>query len=411
MTKKVKFMSLLLTGVLALAGCGGKSNDVAETLVPSKMIDVPAFKAVNIPESEALSFVEDMGVGWSLGNTFDATGTPSNEMELESAWCGHTTTQENIKAIADAGFKTIRIPVSWHNHVDSSYNISEQWLARVKEVVEWALEEDLYVIINIHHDNEPGFMYPDYEHLETSKWYVSKIWKQLAECFAEYDEKLIFEVLNEPRLKDTPHEWSINPKSAVGKEAIDCVNQLNQVAVDTIRENGKGYNTSRYIMVPGYCASPDTALADAFVLPTDNGATKENRILVSVHAYTPYNFALAAETDGYSTSVFSIAAQNGTKEIENFISKLYDKFVSKGTGVVIGEFGARAKGDNTASREEYAAFYVACARHYGISTCWWDNNAFVGTGENFGIYRRANNTWLYSGIVEQLVYYSIDREE
>ena len=80
----------------------------------------------------------------------------------------------------------------------------------------------------------------------------------------------MFETLNEPRHIGTDHEWWIDINSEVGKECIDCVNQLNQTAVDTIRANGKGYNRSRYIMVPGYCASPDFALADAFVLPTDD---------------------------------------------------------------------------------------------------------------------------------------------
>ena len=439
MKKGVKLISILAVGAL-LAGCGGDATDVGgaqdmvttpesvvttDTTVKSdesetsdveateqvKIVEVPAFSSVNIPESEALSFVADLGAGWNLGNTFDATGSSKNEMDLETAWCGNITTKETIQAVADAGFKTIRIPVSWHNHVDDSYNISEQWLNRVQEVVDWAMEADLYVIINIHHDNEVGFVYPSYEHLEVSKQYVGAIWGQLAKRFADYDEKLIFETLNEPRMKDTVYEWYVSPATDTGKEAIDCVNQLNQVCVDAIRANGKGFNTSRYIMVPGYCAAADFALVDNFVIPTDNGATKENRILVSVHAYTPYNFALAGETDDSSVTEFSIAGKKGTKDIENFISKLYDKFVSKGIGVVIGEFGARAKSNNVESREEFAAFYVACARHYGISACWWDNNLFVGTGEKFGLLKRLDYTWTYPGIVGQLIYYSTDRDE
>lgn len=370
------------------------------------IIEVPAWEPEKFPESEALAFVEDLQLGWNLGNTFDASNCGvSDEMEYESAWVGIATTKEMIQTIADAGFKTIRIPVSWHNHVDENYQISEAWLNRVQEVTDWALEEDLYVILNIHHDNEEGFLYPSYALLDQSKSYVQAIWEQLAARFAEYDERLIFETLNEPRQTGTDHEWWIDVNSETGKECVDCVNQLNQTAVDAIRGNGQGYNTSRYIMVPGYCASADFALTDGFVLPTDSG-TAQNRILVSVHAYTPYNFALAGENDQYSTDQFSIAQKNGTADIDTFMKKLYDKYTSEGIGVVIGEFGARNKNNNLEARTEFAAYYVARARHYGMTACWWDNNAFGGDGENFGLLRRVKNQILFPQIVEQMVYYS-----
>lgn len=371
----------------------------------NSMIKITEWEAMEFPESEALRFVEDMQLGWNLGNTFDAVNCGvSNELDYESAWNGVTTTKEMIHTIAEAGFQTIRIPVSWHNHVDENYQISEVWLNRVQEVVDWAMEEDLYVIINIHHDNEEGFMYPSYEHLEQSSQYVQTIWEQLSARFAEYDERLIFETLNEPRHTGTDHEWWVDANTDVGKEAIDCVNQLNQTAVDAIRANGQGYNTSRYILVPGYCAAADFALTDGFVIPTDS--TAQNRILVSVHAYTPYNFALAGENDQYSTDAFSIEGKNGTGDIDSFMKRLYDKFTSKGIGVVIGEFGARNKNNNLDARTEFAAYYVAQARHYGITACWWDNNAFGGDGENFGLLRRVKNQILFPQLVEQMVYYS-----
>lgn len=387
---------------------GGEDNNGKEDAMggETEIIEVPEWDAAEIPDNEALAFVKDMQLGWNLGNTFDASNCGvSDELEYESAWVGIVTTKEMIETIADAGFKTIRIPVSWHNHVDGEYRISEAWMNRVQEVVDWAMEEDMYVILNIHHDNEEEFMYPSYEHLEQSKKYVQAVWEQIAEHFADYDEKLIFETLNEPRHTGTDHEWWVDANSEVGKECIDCVNQLNQTAVDAIRANGKGYNASRYIMAPGYCASPDFALADGYRLPADSGSA-ENRILVSVHAYTPYNFALAGENDQNSTDQFSIAEKNGTADIDAFMKKLYDKFISKGTGVVIGEFGARAKGNNIEARTEFAAYYVARARSYGITTCWWDNNAFGGDGENFGILRRVKNQILFPQIVEQMVHYS-----
>lgn len=370
------------------------------------IIPVPEWTAKEIPGNEALAFVEKLQLGWNLGNTFDASNcNVSDELEYESAWVGVLTAKEMIHTIANAGFRTIRIPVSWHNHVDENDQISKAWMDRVQEVVDWSLEEGLHVIINIHHDNEEGFLYPSYEQLERSKEYVRTIWEQIAERFAEYDERLVYETMNEPRHVETDHEWQIDVNSETGKECIDCVNQLNQTAVDTIRANKKGYNLSRYIMTPGYCASPDYALADDFILPADSGEAK-NRILVSVHAYTPYLFALAGKEIEGSTERFSIAEQDGTADIDAFMGKLYDKYISRGIGVVIGEFGAQVKGDNAQARTEFAAYYVARARSFGMTACWWDNNAFGGEGENFGLLDRKENQIRYPQIVKQMVYYS-----
>lgn len=377
-----------------------------ESLASETIVEVPEWEPLEIPDNEALQFVSDLKLGWSLGNTFDASDcSVSDELDYESAWVGIKTTQENIQTIAQAGFKTLRIPVSWHNHlVDENYLISETWLNRVQEVIDWAIAEDMYVILNIHHDNNLECLYPDYEHLDQSIEYVSVIWEQLAARFADYDEHLIFETCNEPRLKDTDNEWNINVNSDLGKEAIDCINQINQAAVDAIRNDGTGYNDSRYIMVPSYCASAEYALASTFTLPTDSKA--DNRILVSVHAYTPYNFALAAEGDSGATNDFSISEQNGIADIDSFMEKLYDKYVSQGIGVVIGEFGARAKGDNLEARTEYAAYYVARAKYYGMTACWWDNHAFTGDGENLGLLRRLPNKFMFPEIVAQMVYYA-----
>ncbi len=391
-----------------------KTEEVAEektleTATPGDVVDgivkVAAKAPVEIPDNEALRFIRDIEIGWNLGNTFDAMDCTwlSNELDYEYAWCQAKTTQDLIRELKNAGFKTIRIPVSWHNHIDADYNISEAWISRVEEVVGWAYDEGMYVIINIHHDNSKEFEYPSYDYLDHSKYYVSKIWDQIADRFADYDEHLIFETMNEPRQVGTDHEWWVDASSDIGLECIDCVNQLNQTIVDTIRKNGKGYNKTRYIMVPGYCASPDYALADAFVLPDDSGAEAQNRIIVSVHAYTPYNFAL--NMGAGSTDVFAIKGNKGTADIDMFMKKLYQKFVSNGIPVLIGEFGALDK-DNLESRMQFAAYYTYTARHYGMSALFWDNNAYKTNGECFRLIDRKNLTWTFPEIVAQMMYYS-----
>ena len=273
---------------------------------------------------------------------------------------------------------------------------------RVEEVVNWALDEDMYVIINIHHDNTEDHEYPSYDKMDQSKAYVTTIWSQIADRFADYDEHLIFETMNEPRQVNTDHEWWIDVNSEIGKECMDCVNQLNQAIIDTIRSNGKGYNTSRYILAPGYCASPDYVIADGYKLPDDSKATAENRIIVSVHAYTPYNFALNLGSG--STDIFDIKTKKGTGDIDSFMKKLYEKFISKGTPVLIGEFGALDK-DNIESRMQFAAYYTYTARHYGMSALFWDNNAYKTDGENFRLIDRNSLTWTFPEIVDQMMYY------
>ena len=372
--------------------------------VPEGIYEVKIPAAVSIPENEAMEFVRDIKAGWNLGNAFDASNCNwlSDPMEYESAWCGAKTRKELILKVKEAGFNAIRIPVSWHNHVNGSLQIDEKWISRVQEVADWAYDEGMYVIINIHHDNEDGFEYPSYAKMDQSERYIKAIWEQIADRFADYDEHLIFETMNEPRQVGTDHEWWINDTgSDVAKECFECVNRLNQVAVDTIRSNGKGYNTSRYIMVPGYCASPEFALVSDFKLPDDSKASAENRIILSVHAYTPYSFAL----DMSGTSEFDIAKKKGTADIDSFMRRLYSTYVSKGIPVIIGEYGALEKNNNTSSREQFAAYYVAMARHYGLSTFWWDNNAHNASGECFQIIDRSTLEWRYQGIVDQIMYY------
>ncbi|MDE6739654.1 MAG: glycoside hydrolase family 5 protein [Lachnospiraceae bacterium] len=355
--------------------------------------------------SAANKFVRSMKIGWNLGNTFDAYSDQNkvDEMAYESDWCGIVTTKEMVDEIKAAGFQTMRIPVSWHNHVtsDGNYTISEAWLNRVQEVVDYAIDNDMHVIINIHHDNSTSYMYPTTEHLEQSKAYVAAIWSQVAARFADYDEHLIMEGLNEPRLVGTSDEWWLDLNKQQCVEAVQCINELNQVFVDTVRAAG-GNNGERYLLVPGYAASLQGVTNRYFELPQDI-AGNENKILVEVHAYTPYDFALRAPGEGKSIDRWSADDKASTAEIDELMDTLYKKYVQNGIGVVIDEFGARDKNGNTQARTDFAAYYVAAARQRGITCCWWDNNAFTGDGENFGIFRRRVCSFLYPELVEGMM--------
>ena len=297
----------------------------------------------------------------------------------------------------------MRVPVSWGKHVSGdNYTIDSAWLARVKEVVDYCYKNDMYVILNIHHDTKSsesasgaGY-YPRSSAYSSSEKFVTSVWSQMAEYFKNYDYHLIFETLNEPRLIGTGYEWWFNKWNIPSevKDAIDCINKLNQKAVDTIRDTGSN-NRGRLIMCPGYDASIDGATVSGFKLPTDISGNK-NRIAVSVHAYSPYNFAMNIDTSNGATSTYSSYIKD---ELKNLFSTLKSNFRDKGIPVVIGEFGSTDK-NNTAERVKWATDYTALAKKNKIPCVLWDNNAFavyngssiVLNSEYHGYINRKNNT-------------------
>lgn len=322
-------------------------------------------------------------------------------LDTETSWSNPKTTQALIDKVKSLGFNTVRVPVSWGKHVSGdNYTIDSAWLARVKEVVDYCYKNDMYVILNIHHDTKSsesasgaGY-YPRSSAYSSSEKFVTSVWSQMSEYFKDYDYHLIFETLNEPRLIGTGCEWWFdkwNIPSEV-KDAIDCINKLNQKAVDTIRDTGSN-NKGRLIMCPGYDASIDGATVSGFKLPTDISGNK-NRIAVSVHAYSPYNFAMnvgSGSTSAYTSSIKS--------ELRDLFSTLKSNFRDKGIPVVIGEFGSTDK-NNTAERVKWATDYTALAKKNNIPCVLWDNNAFavyngssiVLNSEYHGYINRKDNT-------------------
>ncbi len=353
-----------------------------------------------IPENEAMDFLKKLGFGWNLGNTFDAEkgdwNRKADEMTVETSWGNPKTSEAMIDALCQAGFTTIRVPVSWHDHVSGAdYEISERWLARVQEVVNWAYDRGMHVILNIHHD-ESQFQ-PSSAHYEESAHYIACVWKQLADRFRDYDERLIMESMNEPRLLGSRYEWSFDPNAADCQDAADCLNRLNQLFVDTVRAAG-GQNADRYLMVPAYCAAPENAVRDSFVLPADSA---ENKIIVSVHAYTPYAFALQMP----GTSEFKLGYASDTQPIVVFMNNLYSKYIVNGIPVVIGEFGAMIKNGNHQARTDWTAFYAATASARNLPVLWWDNGLFSGNGERFGLLDRKTCAFPHQTILDALVQY------
>ena len=364
-------------------------------------INAQALSGDTLKNADTEAILEDMGLGWNLGNSLDATG--GSGLDTETSWSNPKTTQALIDKVKSLGFNTVRVPVSWGKHVSGdNYTIDSAWLARVKEVVDYCYKNDMYVILNIHHDTKSSASasgagyYPRSSAYSSSEKFVTSVWSQMAEYFKDYDYHLIFETLNEPRLIGTGYEWWFskwNIPSEV-KDAIDCINKLNQKAVDTIRDTGSN-NRGRLIMCPGYDASIDGATVSGFKLPTDISGNK-NRIALSVHAYSPYNFAMNVDTSKGATSTYSSSIK---EELKDLFSTLKSNFRDKGIPVVIGEFGSTDK-NNTAERVKWATDYTALAKKNNIPCVLWDNNAFavyngssiVLNSEYHGYINRKNNT-------------------
>ena len=353
--------------------------------------------AAEMNGNTATELVSFIGTGWCLGNTLDATGG-GNSLYSETSWGNPKTTKAMIDAVKAQGFNTVRVPVSWGNHTTGdNFTIDSQWLARVKEVVDYCIDNDMYVILNIHHDTSTQYYYPSSTYKTQSVKFVKSIWTQLAKYFKNYDQKLIFETLNEPRLVGTGDEWWFpvnNPNSAV-RDSISIINTLNQTAVDAIRAAG-GKNTDRCIMVPGYGASIDGCTTSTFKLPNDS---TPNRLIVSVHAYTPYNFALNAN----GTAEFTNDLKN---EVDHLYSTIKSHFIDEGIPAIIGETSASNK-NNTAERVKWAQYYMGKSAEYGVPCMLWDNNAFNGSdkGECHGHLNRSTLGWYDKAFVDAVIKY------
>ena len=339
----------------------------------------------------AMEFASEMKIGWNLGNTFDA---PLGE----TTWGNPVTTYELLQKVKELGFETIRIPISWGKHVSPApeYSIDEDFLKRVDTVVNDALDVGLRVIINSHHDNE--IYMPSSENSQQAKEYLAAIWTQIGNHFVDAPYSLVFETMNEPRVVGTSYEWGIDLRNADCMAAVEVVNELNQAALDAIRATG-GKNADRFVMISPYAASPNSAVSSSFLLPVDSA---EDKLIVSVHSYAPYSFALDIHSDDTD---FGRKDEN---EIKSILKSINHRFVKKGIPVVIGEMGCLNK-NNPEDRYSWAKAFVSAAKEYGIPCIWWDNGQINGSQENFGLINRRTVTvyeqsqTVYQGLMDGLI--------
>ncbi|MDR0197372.1 MAG: glycoside hydrolase family 5 protein [Oscillospiraceae bacterium] len=343
-------------------------------------------KMRNIPSTE---LIKEIKAGWNLGNTLDATSGEGLNSEL--SWGNPKTTFEMIEEIKKAGFDAVRLPVSWGKHLGGApdYEVDSAWMDRVEEVVGYVLDNGLYCILNTHHES---WLFPDEENEAENTKQLTALWRQISARFADYNEKLIFEGMNEPRLHGTRYEWNGGTE-----ESRMVVNRLNAAFVKTVRGSG-GNNKLRHLMVTGYAASADKTGDGQWIFESLELPENDDKLIVSVHAYLPYSFALKMP----GGAKWLLEKEGSTRSINELFDGIKEVFTDKGVAVIIGETGALNK-DNLEARTNWAKYYFGKGREYGIPCFWWDNGLVSGGGELFGLFNRRELSWSFPEIKDAIL--------
>jgi endoglucanase len=351
----------------------------------------------------------EMGAGWNLGNQLEAVnnGTPG-----ETAWGNPVITKSLIQKVKEAGFKTIRIPVSYFSKIGNApnYTVDTAWLARIKEVVDYAYSQGMYVLINMHGDGYttiPGsWLLVNSSDQSTIKAKYQKVWQQIANTFVNYDEHLIFESMNE----EFDGNYS-NPNPTY----YTNLNAYNQIFVDTVRQTG-GNNSARWLLIPGWNTNIDYTVGNyGFVLPTDTYRSgtipgSEKRIMVSAHYYSPWDFC--GEESGTITQWGATATDTYRKStwgqedyMDSQLKAMYDKFVTQGYPVVIGEYGTvdktSADSTNNKYRANFAKTLCSYCKKYGSVPVIWDNGYNGAYG--LGLFDRSTLVVTQQGIIDAVM--------
>lgn len=339
----------------------------------------------------AKELVKNLGTGINLGNTLDCNGVSwidnPKPTDYETAWGNPVTTKAMLTEIRKSGFKTVRIPVTWGDHMDAKGKVYKAWMDRVQQVVDYAYDQGLYVILNTHHEN-----WWDWDNPKNFNDTMETLWRQIAERFKDYDERLIFESLNEPC-----KSWEDDGVRIGTVEEEKTLNSLHQTFVDTVRASD-GKNKTRFLVIPAMCATCQFPKSmEALKIPNN-----DKRVLASVHAYVPYDFAL---NEGSDWKTFD---NNVKIEIDYVFDNIKKVYIDKGISVIMGEFGTVDK-ENTADRVKHAEYFLKKAKESGVACLWWNDgfNGYDSNGEpterkHFCIFNRGKLTWYFPELVKAL---------
>ncbi|MCL2071835.1 MAG: glycoside hydrolase family 5 protein [Oscillospiraceae bacterium] len=374
----------------------------------SPLFDITPVTHTPFRNITATALIGEMGIGWNLGGTLDAhndrdpANQPSNlrnfnnPAAVETAWLSgrqNRTTQELISAVKSAGFDSIRIPVTWYKAAEnytvntSEYTIDQRWLNHVQSIVDMAVREDMYIILNTHHEE----YLMRFDNAAAGTRAIRLLWTQIAEHFKDYNEKLIFEGLNEPRIRNTAlFPWNAGLPQGYDSGAVwnwtgnssgyITVNTWNQEFVSAVRDTG-GNNANRILIVPTYAAQGTSSPIGAFMLPNDPGHGT-SKLVMSVHFYSPVDWAKNATTTTYP----------GAGRITTDLTPSANRAAALGVPLIYGEWGSRAQQSHSGRvthAYDYTRAVADLAARSGnppIRTFVWDDAASDNAG--FGIVNR-----------------------
>lgn len=375
-------------------GADSPNSKVENAISASKQVKYPNYNTSPLPpnqtgmSSTAVQLAANIRLGWNLGNTLEAIGG-------ETAWGNPQATQALIDKVKQSGFNAVRIPVSWNQYANASTaQIQAQWLDRVKQVVQYCINNDLYVILNIHWDG--GWLD---EHINTRDQAAvnakqKAFWEQIATKMRDFDEHLMFASANEPPAGDATQ--------------MNVLLSYHQTFINAVRSTG-GKNTYRVLVIQGPSTDIDKTNTLMNTLPTD---PTPNRMMAEVHYYGPWQFAGLTQDATWGTMFYywgngyhstTDLSRNATWGEEDYViaefQKMKTKFVDKGIPVVLGEYGAIRRTSaltgaaltlHLASRAYWDKYITQQARAHGLLPFYWDEGSLTNHG--FGIMNRPNNT-------------------
>lgn len=324
-------------------------------------------------EITASKVIKDIQIGWNMGNQLDCTGNRVENVDVAYYERLHGTPPLNFKLIEmvkEAGYQAIRVPITYYCHMDENFQIDQEWLEYIEQIVAYIISNEMYCIIDMHHDTgKYGWIRADYQNIEAQKMAVSWLWAQIATQLKDYNNLLIYESFNE--VLNNQSKWS-----HAGDESYQAMNILNQTFVDTVRSCG-GYNETRCLIVNTYAASAEKGVMESFDLPED---IVEDRLIVGMHNY---------QTTGLDKMFYNIN----------------EVFISKGIPVIIGEFGI-PNSQNVNNRVKYVTEFIRNAKQYGIPCLWWDDSQTCEKAHNvrnYALINRRTLTWYFKDLADYMI--------
>lgn len=408
----MKFLrySLLITIVLLCGACGNShtngdekhphSSPLSDQALSEKIATIPSYNLSPKPadsrgvESTADQLAQKIKLGFNIGNTLEAYGC---KPASESCWGNPPITTEMIRAIKRAGFSAVRLPISWDQYADpATAKINPEWMQRIKGLVKDCVDNDLYVMVNIHWDG--GWLENNIDVPPNNQTYIKAkqkaYWEQIATSLEEFDEHLLFASANEPNLDTDDNKDNQQQPTEAQRKQMDTLLAYHQTFVDAVRSTG-GKNSYRTLIVQGPATDIELTHRVMNALPND---TASNRLMIEVHFYTPFNFTLMAKDESWGKQSYywgknyhskTDTKHNSTWGEEEFVNKVFGlmktQFVDKGIPVIIGEFGARQRNNLTGedlklhieSRNHYINYVVKEATSMGMIPVLWDIGGMI----------------------------------